>query len=71
MRNNELTVNNEVTAHCIQDATQESEIKSNDWLIWDALNNIIFEENPELIWLKVITSMGINIGSLSNQRGFA
>ena len=34
-------------------------------------NNIIFEENPELIWLKVITSMGINIGSLSNQRGFA
>ena len=49
----------------------ESEIKSSDWLIWDASNNIIFEENPELIWLKVITSMGINIGSLSNQRGFA
>ena len=49
----------------------ESEIKSSDWLIWSSDNSIIFEENSELIWLKVISNMGINIGSLSNQRGFA
>ena len=49
----------------------ESEIKSSDWLIWNSDTNIIFEENTELVWLKVIYNMGINIGSLSNQRGFA
>ena len=49
----------------------ESEIKSSEWLIWESNNHIIFEENPDLIWLKVISSMGINIGSLSNQRGHA
>ena len=49
----------------------ESEIKSSDWLIWNSDTNIIFEENTELVWLKVISNMGINMGSLSNQRGFA
>jgi putative transcriptional regulator len=54
-----------------QSGQLESEIKSSDWLIWNSDNNIIFEESTDLVWLKVISSMGINIGSLSNQRGFA
>lgn len=54
-----------------QSGQLESEIKSSDWLIWNSSINIIFEENTDLVWLKVISSMGINIESLSNQRGFA
>ena len=54
-----------------QSGQLESEIKSSDWLIWNSDTNIIFEESTDLVWLKVISSMGINIGSLSNQRGFA
>ena len=54
-----------------QSGQLQSEIKSSDWLIWNSDNNIIFEESTDLVWLKVISSMGINIGSLSNQRGFA
>ena len=45
-----------------QSGQLESEIKSSDWLIWNSDNNIIFEESTDLVWLKVISSMGINIG---------
>ena len=49
----------------------ENELKSNDWVISKAQNELIFDSNYNAMWDKAIEGIGFNIDSLANKSGLA
>ena len=49
----------------------ENELKSNDWIISNADENLIFDDNYNNMWERAIEGIGFNINNLSNDSGLA
>ena len=49
----------------------ENELKSNDWIISHADENLIFDDNYTNMWERAIEGIGFNINNLSNDSGLA
>ena len=49
----------------------ENELKSNDWIISNADENLIFDDNYNDMWKRAIEGIGFNINNLSNDSGLA
>ena len=49
----------------------ENELKSNDWVISKAQNELIFDSNYNAMWDKAIEGIGFNIDSLASKSGLA
>ena len=49
----------------------ENELKSNDWIISNADEELIFDDNYNNMWERAIAGIGFNINKLSNRSGLA
>ena len=49
----------------------ENELKSNDWIISNVDENLIFDDNYDNMWERAIEGIGFNINNLSNDSGLA
>ena len=49
----------------------ENELKSNDWIISNADEELIFDDNYNNMWERAIAGIGFNIDKLSNRSGLA
>ena len=49
----------------------ENELKSNDWIISNADEKLIFDGNYNNMWERAIEGIGFNINKLSNRSGLA